>query len=52
MTTDDVNVATCAKCGQEIKQFDTDGGLWVGDLKSGGKYECPSGGLHEPGDGA
>jgi hypothetical protein len=44
----DENDSTCAKCEQDIKQFDPDGGLWVGDLESGGKYDCPNGGLHRP----
>ena len=45
---DDERTGTCAKCGQEVTQFDTEGGHWVGDLESGGKYECPKGSLHRP----
>lgn len=46
------NNSTCIKCGQDITQFDPDGGLWVGDLPQGGSYECRAGGLHAPKDSA
>lgn len=42
------NDSHCNKCGGAIKQFDPDGGLWVGNLEQGGSYDCPKGGLHEP----
>lgn len=40
--------STCSKCEQAITQFDPDDGLWVGNVQSGGSYDCSKGGLHEP----
>ena len=41
----DTRSAFCDKCHAAIRQYDTDGGLWLTDCLGGG-YDCGAGGLH------
>lgn len=41
----DTREAFCDKCHAAIRQYDTDGGLWLTDCEGGG-YDCGAGGLH------
>ena len=41
----DTRAAFCDKCHAAIRQYDTDGGLWLTDCL-GGSYDCGAGGLH------
>ena len=41
----DTRAAFCDKCHAAIRQYDTDGGLWLTDCAGGG-YDCGAGGLH------
>ena len=42
----DTRSAFCDKCHAAIRQYDTDGGLWLTDCE-GGSYDCGgTGGLH------